>query len=75
MDNYDDNIIAIYFGGSKEQWNAIFSKYEMQRIDEAETAYDKGIAFADKINQMAGMEYDSDKFEFHYSATIKDVLK
>lgn len=62
--------IKIYYGGTREEWENIFTVYNGKDI---ESAGDAGVAAADKINEMIGTEYDSSKFEFFFSTNVNDL--
>lgn len=77
----DGEKIQVYYEGTEEEWNSIFSSYERQTVKEAwnssEDAEEKGEAvgksIADKLNGMMG-SYDPSEFEYHYSVS-KDSLE
>lgn len=74
--NDDTNKVNIYFEGSENDWNNIFSIYQASSVSEEwaqNNAYGAGVALADKINSMIGSKYDSNKFVYHYNATMQDI--
>ncbi len=62
----DGEKIQIYYAGSENDWNRIFSVYEAQSVSEAEWGEEKGIALADKLNKLMGSDYNPGDFEFHF---------
>lgn len=62
--------IKIYYGGTREEWENIFTKYQGKDI---ESAADSGIAAADKVNELIGTKYDSSEFEFFFSTDVNDL--
>lgn len=85
LDPDDGEKIQIYYEGTEDEWNFIFSSYERQTVKEAwdssEDAEEKGEAvgesIADKLNNMMG-SYDSSEFEYHYSVSedsLEELIK
>lgn len=70
----DSNVIKIYYSGSQEDWEQIFTEYKRTKVEDAEFGEELGTAIADKVNEMIGVEYDSSLFEFYFSAN-PDELK
>lgn len=70
----DGETIKIYYGGTQEEWLNIFTEYKRTKVEDAEFGEELGIAIADKVNEMAGSEYDSSEFEYFFSAN-PDSLK
>lgn len=68
----DGEMINIYYAGTKKKWKKIFTKYERTNVKNAKSSQ-KGIAIADKVNEMLGSNYDSSLFEYHFSANIDDI--
>lgn len=69
--------IQIYYGGTKEDWDKIFTHYERQTLKDAienGTASDIGASVADKLNEFAGSGLDYSEFEFHYSANPLEIM-
>lgn len=68
----DGEMINIYYAGTNKKWKKIFTKYERTNVKDAKSSQ-KGIAIADKLNEMLGSNYDSSLFEYHFSANIDDI--
>ena len=72
----NEEMVDIYYEGTEEEWNAIFTKYEITSAKEewnngnAEAA---GEALADKLNAKIGHKYDESKFNYHYEVNINDI--
>lgn len=69
--------IKIYYAGTQEEWEEIFTAYERKSVSEIDDPYEKGGAAADKLNFMMNggtSGYDSTNFEFFFSAN-PDELK
>ncbi len=72
--------IRIYYAGTKDEWDEIFTEYERKTVKEAwessdnpdEKASAAGKALAQKLNGMMG-EYDGSKFEYFFSASPDDL--
>lgn len=71
---YDDTLaylnkdkIDIYYGGTEDEWNTIFTEYTGTDDENA------GKKLAEKFNSALGFEYDSSKFTFHYESTIDNL--
>lgn len=68
--------INLYYGGTEDQWNSIFTEYEANSVSESfkEGNYEgTGKALADKLNNYVGHEYDSSKFTMNFECTPEDV--
>lgn len=80
---YDDTLaylnaehVELYFGGSEEDWNRIFTQYEKASAAEKWNEGDAegaGVALADKLNAKFGHKYDESKFSYHFNATMMDI--
>ena len=81
----EESKIQIYYEGTGEEWNQIFSTYERQSVKEAWNSNDDwekkgsavGASVAEKLNGMMG-EYDSSNYEFHYSvdeSQLNELIK
>lgn len=64
--------INIYYAGSEEQWNNIFTEYTSMGEKDS-TAEAVGQAAADLLNGLVGVEYDSSLFEYHFSASLDEL--
>ena len=81
---YDDtlayashSLTDIYYGGSEEQWNSIYTAYKPNDVkDEIENKDYKGagVAAGDKLNQLMGHNFDPSAVNFHYNATPDELL-
>lgn len=69
----DGQTIKIYYEGTQDEWLSIFTEYKRTDVDDAEWGAEKGKAWADKINEMVGVEYDSSLFEYFFSASPDDL--
>lgn len=72
----DNEVIDIYYEGTEEEWNKIFTKYETSSVSEewnSGNAEGAGEALASKINSKIGHQYDKNKFNYHYEANIDDI--
>ena len=73
---WSDDKIALYYGGSEDDWNNVFEEYEIanvkDKIDEGD-AEGAGSALADKLNKMVGHEFDASQYEMHYDSSPVDV--
>lgn len=69
----DGKTIKIYYGGTQDEWEAIFAEYKRTLVEDAEFGEKMGKAAADKLNEMMGMEYDSSQFEYFFSASPDDL--
>ena len=65
--------VKIYYAGTQEEWEAIFSEYKRTPVGDAEFGEEKGAAIADWLNEKVGTEYDSEKFEYFFSASPEDL--
>lgn len=68
----DENKVQIYYAGTEEEWNNIFTEYTSMGEKDS-TAEAVGQAAADFINGLVGVEYDSTLFEYHFSASPEDL--
>lgn len=73
MDAEDGKTIKIYYGGTKKEWGKIFKEYKRKKVEDTKFGGEMGEALADKVNEMAGMEYDSSEFEYFFSASPDDL--
>lgn len=67
----------IYYAGTQDEWNAIFRHYERTKVEDAWAGKDPeqiGHSIADKLNEVIGVEYKPEEFEYHFSAS-PDELK
>lgn len=65
----NDSKIQIYYAGSEDKWNSIFTTYKSSDAKEEweNGNYDKaGEAAANSLNEKIGTKYDSSNFEFHF---------
>ena len=75
--------IKVYYAGTQEEWEKIFTEYNRQTMKEAwessEDWEEKGAAtgksLADKLNEMVDGGYDSSQFEYFFSANPDDLKK
>ena len=70
--------VNIYYAGTKEQWDTVFTEYKASSASEewkAGNYEDAGAAAADKINSLFGHEYDPAQFTIHYDSDVLDVKK
>lgn len=65
--------IKIYYGGTQEEWGEIFTQYKRTKVEDAKGGSEVGQSLADKINEIAGTEYDSSLFEYFFSANPDDL--
>lgn len=80
---YDDTLaylnkdhIDIYYEGTEEEWNSIFTKYEASSAKEEwnnGNAEKAGKALADKLNAKIGHTYNPEKFTYHYNSNINNI--
>ena len=63
----------IYYAGTQEQWQQIFTEYHRKAVGDTEFGDEMGQAVADAINQWIGATYDKSMFEFYFSATPEMV--
>lgn len=66
----------IYYAGTQEEWERIFTPYAKISVDEADDSYEKGEAAADNLNFMMNggtSGYDSANFEFCFSANPDEL--
>lgn len=71
----DGEKIEIYYAGTQDEWSKIFTEYKRMDSSEAEWGEEKGKAWADALNEMLGVEYDSSLFEYFFSASPNDLKK
>ncbi len=69
----DGETIKIYYGGTQEEWENIFTKYERTKLEDAKNAEEVGKSIGDKLNEIAGAEYDSSLFEYFFSSSPDDL--
>lgn len=69
----DDEYIQIYYAGTEDEWNKIFTKYERTEVGDAESAEEVGASLADFLNGLIGSGYDESEFEYHFEATLDDL--
>lgn len=69
----DGETIKIYYAGTQEEWEQIFTEYERTKVTDAELGEEMGKALADKLNEMIGAGYDSSEFEYFFSASPEDL--
>lgn len=77
MHTSDGNLNKIYYAGTQDEWNAIFRRYERTKVEDAWAGKDPeqiGHSIADKLNEVIGVEYKPEEFEYHFSAS-PDELK
>lgn len=83
---YDDSLAYIsrsltdiYFGGTEEEWNQIYTSYDAGSISENvenSNLEGAGAAAADKLNALIGhSEFDISTIEIHYNASETDLLE
>ena len=76
----DGEKINIYYEGTEEEWNNIFTKYEAKSVKDAfdssenpeEKGEEVGKAVADNLNKMLG-SYESENYEYHFSFSEDDL--
>lgn len=81
---YDDTLaylnaehIELYYEGTEEQWNSIFTNYEPSSASEEfeNGNYEEaGTALADKLNDSIGHKFDESKFSMHFESNVNDIL-
>lgn len=69
----DDEKVQIYYAGTEDDWYNIFAEYQRKTLDETESGEEVGESLADKLNELAGAGYDSEEFEFFFSASPDDL--
>lgn len=69
----DGDTIKIYYAGTQDEWQNIFSEYTRTKVEDAEFGEELGRALADKANEMIGSSYDSSLFEYFFSASPDDL--
>lgn len=72
----DGEQIQIYYAGTEEEWNNIFTHYERQKVEDAINKGDAeeiGSSIGGKINELISGEYDSSLFNYHFSASPVDL--
>jgi len=69
----DGQKVKIYYAGTQDEWANIFTEYKRTAVEDAEWGYDKGVAMADWVNEKVGVQYDSELFEYFFSATPDDL--
>ena len=65
--------IEIYYAGTQEEWQEIFTEYERTPVEDAEFGEELGEALADKLNEALGASYDSAQFVYYFSATPEEI--
>lgn len=65
--------VKVYYAGTEEEWNQIFTEYQRTSIADAELGEELGTALADKLNEIIGGGYDSSEFEFYFSASPDEM--
>lgn len=68
-------LIQIYYAGTQEEWEQIFTEYHSKDISDAESAEEIGSSIADKINEVIGTEYDSSQFEYFFLADPEQLKR
>lgn len=71
----DDSKIQIYYAGTEEEWNNIFTAHQRKKLSETESAEEAGASLAEKANELLGAKYDESKFEYHFSASPDELKK
>ncbi len=83
----DNEKIRIYYGGSEDEWNEIFTIHERQTVKEAWNSSDEyeskgvavGAALAYKLNDYMGVYSDNEAdYEYIYDVTkeqLEDIIK
>ena len=71
----DGERIEIYYAGTQEEWQEVFTEYERTPVEDAEFGEELGEALADKLNEAIGVTYDSSQFVYYFSATPDELLK
>ena len=80
---YDDSLAYIsrsltdiYYGGSEDQWNQIYTAYKTDSVSSKIDDNDfegAGAAVADKLNSLIGHDFDLSSVTMHYNATEADM--
>ena len=80
---YDDSLAYIssslkdvYYAGTQEQWNNIFTIYEAKSVSEnldSKNYEGAGQAIADKLNNAIGHSFDANNVTFHFEAKLDDL--
>lgn len=80
---YDDSLAYlssslkdIYYAGTQEQWNSIFTIYEAKSVSEnldSKNYEGAGQAIADKLNNAIGHSFDANNVTFHFEAKLDDL--
>lgn len=65
--------IKIYYAGTEKDWYNIFKEYQRKTVSQAKSAEEVGESVADKINEIAGGDYNSKNYEFFFSASPNDL--
>ena len=65
----EEEKVKVYYAGTEEEWNQIFTEYQRTNVSDAELGEELGTALADKANEMLGVEYDESQFEFIFEAS------
>ncbi len=69
----NENIYEIYYAGSEEEWNSIFTEYDPDWRNE-EDPYNKGAALGARINIIVGQAYDASHFAYFYNQSVDNFL-
>lgn len=62
--------IKIYYAGTHEEWNNIFTEYT-HIVNSESLGESAGKAAADFINGLFGMEYDASQFEYYFLSSVE----
>lgn len=74
--NEDGEKSKIYYAGTQDEWNAIFRHYERTKVEDAWAEKDPeniGRSIGDKLNEIIGVEYKPEEFEYHFSASSEEL--
>ena len=69
----DGERAKIFYAGTQEEWNSIFTEYQRKAVKDADFGEEMGTALADVVNQWIGANYDSALFDYYFSATPEMV--
>lgn len=82
---YDDSLAYIsrsltdiYFGGTEDQWNQIYTIYEAGNTSDKVEDKDSegaGVAVADKLNSLIGHNFDLSSVALHYDTVETDLIE
>lgn len=76
MNPRENEKIKVYYGGTKKEWDNIFTKYKRKKVKDAwkgKNPEEIGKALADKANEVIGVEYDGSEFEYSFSANPEEL--